>query len=181
VLKGDPDSRQAVIHIRTPRDALLETKDHPCTIALQFLQRQGRLHMVTMMRSNDVIIGTSYDIFSFTMMQEQMALELELELGSYFHQVGSWHLYSSQRHVAEEMVEMDASPAAMPSVEPGLDAMVADEERIRRGEMVEQGTGYWRDWRQALSAFAGVIDAPQLTAGYREAWMMGRQSRASAP
>lgn len=178
LLKNDPESRQAVVHIRTPRDSLLPTKDHPCTIALQFLQRRGRLHLVTTMRSNDIVLGTPYDIFSFTMMQEQMALELGLELGSYFHQVGSWHLYLDQMALAEEMVEMTLNPPAMPAVEPGLEQMIADEVRIRRGETVDPGSGYWRDWRMILSAFAGTAGDPALCTEYRMTWEMGRRTPA---
>ena len=181
-LVEDPESRQALLHIRVPRDSLVRTKDQPCTIALQFLQRSGKLHMVATMRSNDIVLGTPYDIFSFTMMQEQMALELGLELGSYYHQVGSWHLYSDQRALAEEMVELTTSPPPMPRSEPGLAEMIADEERIRRGETVAPGTGYWRDWRLVLNCFAGLADeTPELRAEYREAWEMGRRLRKTSP
>jgi thymidylate synthase len=176
-LREDPDTRQAVIHIRTPQDALLRTKDHPCTIALQFLKRSGKLSMISTMRSNDVILGTSYDVFSFTMMQEQMAFELGLELGYYYHQVGSWHIYDDQIPVAEQMVEMDEAPHPMPPLEAGLDRMVTDEKRIRSGLMVDVGEGYWRDWRLTLAAFAGLVEDPQLAPGYREAWQMGVKKR----
>ncbi len=181
-LDEDPDSRQAVIQIRMPQDALVPTKDHPCTIALQFLQRAGRLNMLTMMRSNDIVIGTPYDIFSFTMMQEQMALELGLELGAYFHQVGSWHLYEHQVLLAQEMVEIADGPASMPRLTPGIEEMVADEEAIRSGQAVNPGTGYWRDWRLVLSAFAGVSDGTsELSECYQDAWGMGRRRRSIPP
>lgn len=182
LLVQDPDSRQAVIQIRTPQDSMVKTKDHPCTIALQFLQREGRLHLVTMMRSNDIIVGTPYDIFSFTMMQEQMALELDLDLGAYFHQVGSWHLYDKQIRVAEEMVDITERPAAMPKMAPGLRDMVADEESIRHGQAVDLGAGYWRDWRLVLSAFAGLTNGVQdLSECYRAVWSMGRQKPTPTP
>jgi thymidylate synthase len=179
LLSRDPDSRQAMVQIRTPRDAVVTTKDHPCTIALQFLQRRGRLHLVTTMRSNDVVLGTPYDIFSFTMMQEQMALELGLELGSYVHQVGSWHLYTDQTAIVEELVEMPQHPESMPHAGHGLDQMVADEEAIRAGKRVALGDGYWRDWRLALSVYAGhPEEIDDLREPYRLAWDMGRQRRA---
>jgi thymidylate synthase len=177
-IRRDPDTRQAVIHIRTPHDSMIETKDQPCTIALQFLQRAGKLHLVTMMRSNDIILGTSYDIFSFTMMQEQMALELGLELGSYIHQVGSWHLYDKNTTVAEEMFEITNDTPSMPAIEHGIIEVIRDEERIRKGGKIEVGAGYWRDWRQVLSAFAGAEQGHvELHPSYQRAWRASQQRR----
>jgi thymidylate synthase len=177
----DPDSRQAIMHIRVPHDTTIETKDHPCTVALQFLQRGGKLNLIAMMRSNDIILGTPYDIFSFTMMLEQMALELGLDLGSYIHQVGSWHLYARQKELAEEMLEITKGPPAMPKLEHGISGMIDDEERIRNGQQVGLGAGYWRDWRLVLSAFAGQeLDSPGLHPSYERAWQMSQQRRSKA-
>lgn len=91
LLTEDPDSRQAIIHLHTPNDK--KTKDEVCTLSLQFLIRAGKLQMITTMRSNDIVLGFTYDVFSFTMLQEMMAYELKVEIGSYFHKVGSMHIY----------------------------------------------------------------------------------------
>lgn len=91
MLKNNPESRQAVIHIKNPSAA--KSKDVPCTISLQFLIRNGLLHMTVYMRSNDIWMGFPYDVFNFTCMQIQMAMELEVGIGSYTHIAGSMHLY----------------------------------------------------------------------------------------
>lgn len=94
ILTKDPASRQAVIHIKEPRDIRVNpTKDLNCTIALQFLIRNGALHLVTTMRSNDVWLGLPYDVFNFTCMQIRMAMELGVDIGHYYHNAGSLHLY----------------------------------------------------------------------------------------
>ena len=94
VLKKDQQSRQAIMHIKEPRDLRVNpTKDLNCTIALQFLVRDGALHLITTMRSNDVWLGLPYDVFNFTCMQIQMAMELGLNIGCYYHNAGSLHLY----------------------------------------------------------------------------------------
>lgn len=94
VLKKDLQSRQAIMHIKEPRDLRVNpTKDLNCTIALQFLVRDGALHLITTMRSNDVWLGLPYDVFNFTCMQIQMAMELNLNIGCYYHNAGSLHLY----------------------------------------------------------------------------------------
>lgn len=94
LLKQDPSTRQAILHIKEPRDVINNpTKDLNCTIALQFLIRNGKLNMITTMRSNDIWLGLPYDVFNFTCMQIQMAMELNLDIGVYYHNVGSLHLY----------------------------------------------------------------------------------------
>ena len=92
-LRRDPDSRRAVIHIRTPDDSLHAVKDVPCTLALQFFIREGKLHLHVNMRSSDIILGIAYDVPAFTTMQEILANELSVELGEYVHTSNSLHCY----------------------------------------------------------------------------------------
>jgi thymidylate synthase len=110
ILTKDNDSRQAIVNIHMPSDRWDGNKDVPCTISLQFLIRDWRLHMIVTMRSNDVIMGTSNDIFQFTMLQEALALELRktmpaLELGYYYHNAGSLHIYERHFEMAKGIME----------------------------------------------------------------------------
>ena len=91
MLRKDPLSRQAIIHIKDASD--VPTKDTPCTLSLQFLLREGRLHLTVVMRSNDIWLGLPYDLFSFTSLQVMMAMELGVDVGEYTHIAGSMHLY----------------------------------------------------------------------------------------
>jgi len=93
ILKRDPDSRQAVTALYRPDDCGHATKDMPCTLSLQFLIRNDQLNLVVNMRSNDLWFGGVYDIFCFTALQELMANELQVPVGTYYHHVGSFHLY----------------------------------------------------------------------------------------
>ena len=95
LLKKDPNTRQAVIHIKDASNKL--TKDTPCTVSLQFLLRNGQLNLTTYMRSNDIWLGFPYDVFSFTCMQILMAFELGVEIGEYTHIAGSLHLYTRNK------------------------------------------------------------------------------------
>jgi thymidylate synthase len=90
-LTADPNSRQAVIHIKDASDK--PTKDTPCTVCLQFSIRDNRLYMTTYMRSNDLWLGMPYDFFAFMSFQNLLAMELGVELGTYTHIAGSLHLY----------------------------------------------------------------------------------------
>jgi thymidylate synthase len=92
-LRRDPDSRRAVIHIRTPDDSVHAVKDVPCTLALQFFIRESKLHLHVNMRSSDIILGIAYDVPAFTTMQEVLANELGVDLGEYVHTSNSLHCY----------------------------------------------------------------------------------------
>ncbi len=99
LLRSDMATRRAILTVmQSPEDTLSVTSvDVPCVSSCQFLVRGHKLHAIMKMRSNDVIWGLPYDVFLFTMIQEMLACELKLELGSYFHIAGSFHLY--ERHI----------------------------------------------------------------------------------
>ena len=91
MLSKNEESRQAIIHIKTADRK--ESKDVNCTISLQFLIREGKLYMITYMRSNDLWMGFPNDVFQFTCMQICLAMKLNVDLGTYTHIAGSLHLY----------------------------------------------------------------------------------------
>jgi thymidylate synthase len=113
-LEKDRDSRRAVIHIRSPIDSILATKDVPCTLALQFFIRDEKLHQVVTMRSSDVILGIAYDVPAFTFFQELLALELGVECGSYTHLSGSMHIYERHYEMARKIISDTSSRSTIP-------------------------------------------------------------------
>lgn len=125
-LKADPDSRRAVMHINETsdlRDALTwegGSKDVPCTMSLQLLIRNRKLHMHVLMRSNDVVWGMPYDVFSFTCLQEIFLYKLQElgvpvdDLGEYHHTAGSLHVYDTHFDMAHKVSkEPDVEVAPM--------------------------------------------------------------------
>lgn len=90
-LRTDPNSRQAVIEIRRPQ--LYPTKDNPCTLTLQYIQRKGALHCIANMRSSDAWLGLPYDTFVFGMLQNCFAGALGYRVGELRFNLGSAHLY----------------------------------------------------------------------------------------
>lgn len=91
LLRDNIHSRQAVIQFKWP--TTVESKDIPCTVALQFMVFHNRVYAHTYMRSNDLWYGMPYDVVYFTALQQIVANELNLELGHYTHTVGDIHLY----------------------------------------------------------------------------------------
>ena len=104
-LKRDPDSRRAVMHLRIPDDSIDAKLDVPCTLALQFFIREGKLHQIVNMRSSDVIFGIAYDIPAFTIFQELLANELGVEMGTYTHMSNSLHIYERHFEMAKTILK----------------------------------------------------------------------------
>lgn len=109
LLERDPGSRQAVLTIYDAgRDLNAAKRDVPCTLALQFLVRDERLILRTVMRSNDLWLGLPYDLMQFAMLQSALASHLGVYPGEMIHQVGSLHLYESDVAKAWRVIESGA-------------------------------------------------------------------------
>src|ERR1700688_4271437 len=84
LIRADASTRRGVLNLFDPEVALdPRAADSPCACSLQFIVRGDQLHQIAYMRSNDAIWGLPYDVFIFTMLQELLACELGLELGTY--------------------------------------------------------------------------------------------------
>lgn len=138
-LVRDPDSRRAVMTVYGPHDLARAdgagTKDVPCTLAFQFFMRPDetwperaprRLHLHVTMRSCDLVWGLTNDVYSFTLLQEVMALDLraagvEVDLGAYLHTCGSLHAYERHwdmlsRVALETAAELAGRPVRVPAI-----------------------------------------------------------------
>lgn len=112
LLARDKDTRQAIMNIHVPSDRHVGNKDVPCTLTLHWFIRENRLSLIVNMRSNDVILGFTNDVFQFTMLQECMMLELretypDLQLGTYFHNAGSMHIYDRHFDMATKIIKAE--------------------------------------------------------------------------
>ena len=173
-LKEDPDSRRAIIHIKSPWDSTHAKLDVPCTLALQFLIRDDRLHLVVNMRSSDLILGIANDVPAFTMLQELMAFELGVGLGTYIHVSNSLHVYERHWDMLRAMCDTDnrlkseylhsktGAHPHMPTLPP-VERLMSFEETVRdidsisnlshACESAEALDSYWRDWALMLVSY----------------------------
>jgi len=98
-----PDSRRAVIPIYDGKRAeWYDIKDVPCTMFVQFLIRDNKLHMVWNMRSSDLIFGFCNDIAVGMLFMQMMHNELcdydvfkHLKLGDFTYNTSSLHIYDT--------------------------------------------------------------------------------------
>jgi len=120
----DNDTRHGVItfwDVANPPD----TRDLPCSLSIQWLVRNNKLHAFYNMRSSDLWLGWPYDIFSFTCMTYHMLLSLRerdsffnrVTLGDLHYHAGSMHLYDKNMQDALNCVyaNMNSNQSSMVS------------------------------------------------------------------
>lgn len=104
-LKKDNFSRQAWISIFDGKEKDQYEYDTPCTLAVGFYVRQDeplKLNMTVTMRSNDLVYGFCNDQYCFSKLQEYVANELGLEVGSYYHFAQNLHIYDKHFNLKKQ-------------------------------------------------------------------------------
>lgn len=101
-LRRNPDSRRAVIDIRTPYD--MGSDDPACLQHIQYFIRDGKLHCKVLFRSNDACKAAFMNAFALIMLQKRIADELGYKVGSYTHRANSFHCYEKDFPMLEGYV-----------------------------------------------------------------------------
>lgn len=96
-LKHNSESRRAYANILRPEDKVIlrakTTHEYPCSIGFQLFIREGSLHFMVNMRSNNLYAVMPYDVYNFTSLQLHLAKELGVKVGYYYHMINNAHLY----------------------------------------------------------------------------------------
>lgn len=95
-LKEHPASRNAIIGMWNPDidiDRIGGKMRVPCTMFYQPIIRDGKLNMVYVIRSNDLMTHWCHDIYLAISLQEYIAKELGIETGAFYQFVTSLHGY----------------------------------------------------------------------------------------
>ena len=100
-----PESRRAVIALNQP-DVDYGMKDVPCTMFVQFLVRDDKLHLIWNMRSSDFAFGFCNDVAVGMLFLQMMRNELMertdipwIGLGSFTYNATSLHCYEPHWHL----------------------------------------------------------------------------------
>tara|TARA_Y100000593_G_scaffold49876_1_gene93955 strand:+ start:466 stop:1125 length:660 start_codon:yes stop_codon:yes gene_type:complete len=96
ILKNYRETRQACISIYDGKEINKYTYDTPCTYAIQFTIVDNQLHMCVTMRSNDLWYGFCNDQYQFSKLQELIANEINMEIGTYYHFAHNLHIYNDK-------------------------------------------------------------------------------------
>lgn len=110
-LRKDIFSRQACIQLLNKSHMFTNNTDVVCTQSIQFIARDGKLHMYVSMRSNDAIWGLTNDAFCFANLHTMMLVALQeagysrLQMGRYYHRAGSFHVYERHFEMLDKLVD----------------------------------------------------------------------------
>lgn len=92
-LKSKKETRKALISIYDGKEIDTYDFDTPCTSSIHFQVVDNKLCMTVNMRSNDLWFGFCNDQYCFSRLQELISIELDIEIGWYYHFASNMHLY----------------------------------------------------------------------------------------
>ena len=109
-LKREPYSRRAIMSIRDFE--VDSTNTHPaCLQSIQYFIRNGKLDCSVLFRSNDLPEAFFMNAFALIRLQEKVAGELGVPVGSYSHRSNSMHAYEKNFPLIEGYVKkIEAEP-----------------------------------------------------------------------
>lgn len=103
-LKEHPNTRQAILTTWDSNEdqERLGKRRIPCSVYSQFLLRDGKLHQIYNIRSNDAIFIMPSDLYQQGMIQRHIAEQVGVQVGELSYTVGSLHLYKKHAKLIEE-------------------------------------------------------------------------------
>jgi len=107
-LRKSPESRRAVVIYTRP--SMWEEynvdgrSDFMCTNAVQYLIRDGKVHAVVQMRSNDAILGYKNDWAWQNTVLSRLAVDLDLPKGDIHWNAGSLHVYERHFYLVDHYI-----------------------------------------------------------------------------
>lgn len=111
-LQRDPSTRQAVVALWDPiKDNFHQSKDYPCNNMVYFSNRDGKLNVTVVIRSNDLIWGTPHNMIQFAHLQALIAGSLGLGMGWFTVLCNNLHYYTNLYKPTLETVQKWAAPA----------------------------------------------------------------------
>jgi len=103
-LKRNRESRRAIISIRD-NEIDSRTSDAACMQSIQFFIRNDRLDCMVLFRSNDLPEAFFFNAFGLIMLQERIASQLGVSIGTYTHRSNSMHCYEKDFHLLRNYVK----------------------------------------------------------------------------
>lgn len=104
-LKKNPESRRAImIYTRPSMWRQFDNNgrsDFMCTNTVQYVIRDGAVHAIVQMRSNDAVFGFKNDRAWQQHVLAKLASELGVPVGNLYWNVGSLHVYARHYHLVD--------------------------------------------------------------------------------
>ncbi len=112
-LKNDPNGRRHIISSWNPPE-LNNMSLPPCHVFSQFFVTQKKLSCQLYQRSCDMFLGVPFNIASYSLFTHMLARECNLEVGSFIHTLGDFHIYAE--HFDQVKIQLDRKPKDLPTL-----------------------------------------------------------------
>lgn len=105
-LKFNPSSRRHVVSLWDVQD-LDEMALNPCVWNTQWIIKEGKLHLIVGVRSNDMALGNPFNVFQYYVLQRMIAQVTKYNMGTLTFNINDAHIY--ERHL-EPLTEQLKQP-----------------------------------------------------------------------
>lgn len=106
LLQNDPQSRRAVVTVYNPaEDSNSDNRNIPAMMYIHFRIKNQKLHLTTMIRSNEVLFGWPANIFQISKLHEHVAQKLGVVQGDITIISNSAHLFMEDKETADRILQ----------------------------------------------------------------------------
>ena len=110
-IRKNPDSRRLIVTAWNPGE-IGEMALPPCHVMFQFYVQEGRLSCQLYQRSADLFLGVPFNIASYALLTEMVAVVCGMVPGDFVHTFGDIHIY--RNHLEQVREQLSRSPRPLP-------------------------------------------------------------------
>lgn len=118
-LRHDPASRRLIVSLWDVDD-LDEMSLLPCVWQTQWLVKEGRLHLIVGIRSNDMALGHPFNVFQYYVLQRMIAQVTDLEVGTLTFNINDAHVYERHIEPLKRQLELPIYPTPQLWINPRI-------------------------------------------------------------
>lgn len=112
-IKNNPNDRRIILSAWNVSDLAKMTLP-PCHCFYQFYVANGELSCQIYARSQDLFLGTPFNISSAALLTHMLAQVCDLKVGEYIHTIGDGHIYNT--HFDQVNEQLQRTPKTLPKL-----------------------------------------------------------------
>lgn len=118
-LVTNPGSRRIITTLWIPKylDEMFLT---PCVWNTQWLRWDGKLNLTVNIRSNDICVGNSFNVFQYQVLQHMIAQVTNIPVGTLTFNITDAHIYDRHIDIVKEQVQEELQEAATLVINPNI-------------------------------------------------------------